>query len=496
MYKRYAPTKVASIALSIGVLLTIFTPGLAAHAAVTDVSVYDTADILDDERVADEVKELASDEDVHIAILTSDDPALTENNYDEDVKNLIGSGKYEDVQGDGGQVLKPDVVLISISPEIRKLGTYAGDDVSRADKIADKAVGEMKSPARDGDWDETAIAGSNASLKTLNGDYERQQKKEAEEFEQMMGKVGPFFLAALALFPLIYIGSKIIPRIYETISDYREEKRLLTWSPSAAEVSDAVRYWSSIRERLDRLRAKSPALRCVADDAADKYLLGPDQNLSLAIAMMNKTGAVPSWAKISRVTRSLIQQGFQEDAETFWSDNIQPCVDRVEAGTSDDQFHTAASDGKKSRKATMRFLKDYRKELDLGADTFRSVKSAADDLKATIVATREKVAQQEVAPWDGAARIDKARRSFESTVQHDLEGPIRKEMPEERRTAIADNGLFRNVNFLQTMLIYSAISHSYSHRSSRSSSTSSLTSTPNLTSTISTAGFSGGSGSF
>lgn len=64
-------------------------------------------------------------------------------------------------------------------------------------------------------------------------------------------------------------------------------------------------------------------------------------------------------------------------------------------------------------------------------------------------------------------------------------------MSEERRKTVSQENIFGNQSFLSAILIYSAISNYSSHSSHHSSPPYSA-----ISSSISTSGFSGGSGSF
>lgn len=471
----------------------LFAPS-TAHAAVTDVTIYDDADVLDDEVVAKEIGELSSAEDVHIAVLTSDDPSLTDDGYDEDVKTLIDNGDYADIQGSSGQTLKPDVVLISISPDLRKLGTYTGDGVSRADQIADKAVGEMKSPARAGDWDQTAIAGAGSSLKAVNGGYEREQKERDERLQQNMDKYGPVLLNSALLAGLLlavaFGVAKIGPRIVNTISDLREEKRLLAWSPSPDEVARSVAYWQSLDQRLDDLGSESAAMLDVIRQVSD-------EEIGRAVVEMEQNGAVPDWAKRSTKVKALIQEGIQGGGTNdFWSRRVRPLTNRVRTGGRDHELRVSVDDASEAADAALRFVKKYGDEIALSPADRATIKEGAESLRETAEQAKRMADAQEIAPWRAATQINTRRHEFESFSKRTLQSPVRHGMSEDRRRALSHQGLFADQSFLSALLVYSALSSANSRSSSHSDSSSSSSSYSSISSSISTSGFSGGSGSF
>ena len=488
---------VAIMAILLGLLGTIFAFPMAAHAAVTEVTVYDDENVLDDAKVSKEISALESNEDVHIAVLTSDDPSLSENGYDEDVKALIDNGDYADIQGSGDATLKPDVVLISISPDLRKLGTYAGDDITRADQIADKAVGEMKSPARAGDWDQTAIAGAGSSLKSVNGDYERERKEQAEQFEKTMAKHGPTILnvfgGAVALVALTYVGVKIVPSIIDMISDRREEKRLLSWSPTQNEITRAIKYWKDIEQRLDALADESPAMEGVSRLASNSLI-------GRIVSEMEESGTVPDWVKTSPKAKALVEEGIKEpDKGGFWARNVQPLVDKVHKGHRDERLMESVNKASDACDSALHFVKKYSREISLPASDRAAIKDEAKALESTSKQARKMADGQEITPWDAAKNIDSQRKGFESLVRNTLRTPVREGMSEERRKTVSQESIFGNQSFLSAVLVYSAISNYASHSSHHSSHSSHHHSSPSysaISTSISTSGFSGGSGSF
>lgn len=480
-----------AIALLLGLAGVFLVPPIAAHAAVTDVTIYDDANVLDDEKVAKEISALSSDEDAHIAVIASDDPSLTEDGYDEDVKSLIANGDYADIQGEGDETLNPDVVLISISPDLRKLGTYAGDDISRADQIADKAVGEMKSPARDGDWDQTAITGATSSLKAVNGDYEREQKMRAERFEKGLATVAPFVAGLFALLALGWLASKIVPLIFKTISDYRREKRLLAWSPSKTEVERSVRYWRDIDQRVAEASEKSPASRSALSGVIDTDVIH-------AVEHMDQTGTVPGWAKTSSRVKSRIEEGMSDGTPVFWAKTVQPLLSRVKAGSKDEDLRDSVSSAVQASKDALRFMKKFGSEIDLSSHVRETIKEGASTLRDAAEHAAKEADAQQITPWDAARRINGKRKDFERLSKKSFEGPVRNNMSQDRRREVSGQGHFSNQSFLTTILAYSMISSHASHSSysSHSSHSSSSSSYSAISSSISSGGFSGGSGSF
>lgn len=489
MKRLSAPLNRGVAALFVGLLLALSTPSLAAHAAVTDVTVYDEADALDDDAVTSEIEALSSEQDVHIAVLASDDPALTENSYDKDVKNLIESGDYADIAGDGSQTLKDHVVLIAISPEVRKLGTYTGDGVRNADQIADKAVGEMKSPARDGDWDKTAVTGADASLQAVNGESRAER---AERFKETIAPVLPLFLPLLAICGLVFVGVKILPIIFEAISNHRHTKQMLAWSPSSTEISASVRYWRAIEQRLGEIASNGPAQEALARQVFNQNLLHNTQGLGSALPIMENEGRIPDEAKTAQRTRELIERGFTGSPDAFWDKNVEPLLCRVKQGTEDRQLRQEIAEAEDARDDVRRFIKTYGDEVELSERARDAAKEGQTRLEKALDQIKRDVKGQKITPWEASEVVARARQTFESDLKGTLRRPLQNGMTQDRRRSIADQSVFHSNSFLTSMLVYTAISSS--HRSDFSSSSSSSYS--GISTSISTSGFSGGSGSF
>lgn len=476
-------------ALFAGLLLVALTPALAAQAAVTDVTIYDEANVLDDRAVASEIEALSSEQNVHIAVLASNDPALTENSYDENVKSLIESGDYADIAGTESQTLKDDVVLIAISPEVRKLGTYAGDGVRNADQIADSAVGEMKTPARDGDWDQAAVAGADASLQSINGESTAERN---ERVSEAVPASLPLVALLFAITTLVFLAVKIIPRIIKPISDHLHAKRLLAWEPSHGEIAASVRYWRAIEQRLGKAASVSPAQEAVASSVFNEHLLHSTQGLGSALTVMESKGKVPDGAKTSTKTRALIEKGFTGSPDVLWNQEVQPLLRRVEQGTEDGRLQQEIEKTEEARDDVRRFVKAYGDEVELSERARATVAASQEDLEGSLQQVRRDVQSQQISPWEAVEVVARKRKTFERAVADVLRRPVQNGMTPDRRRSIADQSIFHSNGLLASMLVYHAISSSSQdyHSSSSSSSYS------NISTSISTSGFSGGSGSF
>lgn len=467
-----------------GLLLALFTSSLAAHAAVTDVTVYDDADVLDDAAVASAIEALSSEQDVHIAVLASDDHSLTENSYDEDVKNLIESGDYADIAGDGSQTLKDDVVLIAISPEVRKLGTYTGDGVRNGEQVADKSVGDMKPPAQDGDWSKAAVTGADASLQAVNGE------PQVEWIDRLKKTIAPA-LPLLALLGLGFAGVKTLPVIFKAIKDHRHTKRLLAWSPSRSEISASVRYWGAIEQRLGEIASNGPAQESLARQVFNQNLLHSTQGLGSALPILKREGYVPDEAKTAPKTRELIESGFTGSPDAFWSKNVEPLLRRVKQGTKDQELRQEIAKAEDARDDARRFIKAYGDEIELSEQARDAAEESQTRLKKALDQVNRDVKEQQTTPWEASKVVDRERQTFESDLKGTLRRPLQNGMTRGRRRDIADQSPFHSNSFLISMLIYTAISSSY--QSAYSSPSSSYS---GIGTSISTPGFSGGSGSF
>lgn len=470
MRKPILPIGRGVYAFMLGAALALFAPALAAQAEVTDVTIYDQADVLNDSAVEEQIAALSSDQGIHVAVLVSDDPALSESNYDEGIKGLIDGGDYADIAGSGEQTLKPDVLLITISPDLRKLGVYAGDDIPRADQIADHAVGEMKDPARDGDWNATAVIGAESSLKAMSGDYEREQKGRTEGSESIMATIAPGLR-------LLGAGAVVL-LIFKVVFDHRERRRLLAWSPTQNEVARAVDYWRGLEQRLDSLASESTAMEDVVRRVSD-------EEIGRAVADMEESGAVPDWVKTSTRMKPLIEEGIHGGASSgFWSRQVQPLVDRVHAGKRDRELSESVFAASGVSEDVSRFVRKYGKEINLSPKGHSTLKEGAEALHATVKRAEKMADAQTISPWEAAAQIDKHRREFESFSKRVLREPVRHGMSESRRREVSEQNTFSSQGHLSALLLYSTVSSSHSSGSSHSSTS------------ISTSGFSGGSGSF
>ena len=155
--------KPGALTAFLALLIAVFTLGAAplTHAAEQGSSgargyVVDQADAFTDTAsIQQTAEQVAADTEHTIAVLTIDTPHVTADNYDEDVISYLKGNPVGDFQAEDG-TLPQDTVLITISPKVRQLGAYAGDENNISRDDVEAITGAMIPHAQDANWDQAA----------------------------------------------------------------------------------------------------------------------------------------------------------------------------------------------------------------------------------------------------------------------------------------------------------------------------------------------------
>lgn len=223
--------------------------GTGDQEPVSDESlIVDDADLLDDNRVVDALNNLerTGDSTTRVAVFTTDevtkdgyDQAVTKKLIDRDPKGVIDDGK-----------LASDVVVVTISPEVRQVGIYAGDDAPRNDRVTKSAVETMRPFAREKDWDNVAFTGG---LEYLTG-HDLVQEPSGSTPTDSDAIPGHYILIGLLI--LLIAGG--IGNVLIRVTDAREKRRRETQrerdieqfrlAHTEQDIDRAQKTWNSIHE--------------------------------------------------------------------------------------------------------------------------------------------------------------------------------------------------------------------------------------------------------
>ncbi|XP_068917901.1 uncharacterized protein [Tenebrio molitor] len=265
----------------------------------------------------------------------------------------------------------------------------------------------------------------------------------------------PLVALLFAITTLVFLAVKIIPRIIKAISDHLHAKRLLAWEPSHA----------------------SPAQEAVASSVFNEHLLHSTQGLGSALTVMESKGKVPDGAKTSTKTRALIEKGFTGSPDVLWNQEVSPSCGGLSREPKTGRLQQEIEKTEEARDDVRRFVKAYGDEVELSERARATVAASQEDLEGSSSRSDE---------------TSRASRSLPGKPSRSWHASGRRSNGLSRTRSIADQSIFHSNGLLASMLVYHAISSSSQdyHSSSSSSSYS------NISTSISTSGFSGGSGSF
>lgn len=236
-------------------------PALPAHAEGESNSaplssvelIHDDADILDDQRVVDALNQLVrldKLEDAQIAVYTSDE--VSKDDYDADITELIKKDNDPLIMDD--RLLSENIVVVTISPEVRQIGVYAREGSPLESKSAVRAAtSEMTSYAQQEDWDNTAFIGASAYAEKLGfasrndpAAVAEQQRQNDENIQSALYSFLIFAGVALVAAVLFVIGRAL----YKNRKRARKIKTLRATSRSVLETARSD--WQSLRDAQDR----------------------------------------------------------------------------------------------------------------------------------------------------------------------------------------------------------------------------------------------------
>lgn len=166
-----APPRLLGVMLA---LLALVLPLLAMPAALAEsprsVTVLDTADVLNDGPVAQRLKELDFRHPVDLVVLTVD---VREQGQDptsdialNDATLHYARSEHPDWVTSGGK-WRDGLVVIALDPRNRMIGTSAGEDVKLSESDRSEIEKAMRTPARDGAWDDAVVDGADTYAELL-----------------------------------------------------------------------------------------------------------------------------------------------------------------------------------------------------------------------------------------------------------------------------------------------------------------------------------------
>ncbi|SDU86484.1 hypothetical protein SAMN04488544_1157 [Microlunatus sagamiharensis] len=256
----------AAGAVTAAVLVLVVPAGNALAAAPTTRAslVLDDGRILDDRQVVKDINALRNRTGVEVAVLTTEgDADVHKDTYDDDVLTYLQEHDDQIVLDGGGDGLRDGLILLAVSPGVRQVGVYAGDDVDLDADGVEEVVDAVRADARAGRWEEVAVGGARKALAVTaeasssgsdepgTSDDQDPYPTYPEEDPTSAGS-GSSLLAGRVLGAITGLAALLgIPFAVAALRRRRRRRaELLAWTPEPAVVAAALRQWRDAIEQV------------------------------------------------------------------------------------------------------------------------------------------------------------------------------------------------------------------------------------------------------
>lgn len=490
----------AAIVLLLGVFTMAFSSS-AANAPVdteeesspvtTEITVYDEINLFGDSRSTATLSGTTGLDDYDLILLVVE--GQTESNYDQDVYNYVVNTLSEE-EGFAPEGLDDNSILMTISPDIRKLGIYGGPAVNLTPEDVDYTVNSMVPAAREAEWQRAVYDGFTALDNSMNGTIPaatNNYQAPSHDAEQMMsvllwvlgGMVGIIILATGGAAVFKSVSKKkadaknrkiAIDHVNKNNSSYSSFWKGISSMAASTEDKDAT---VKSKEALEYIRkTREPSASQEEKDNARVWLYN---------------NAEPGDPKNKKMKDDLEYYSRSFGWQDRWSDKVSDANVKVNKAEES--------------------LDDFAQVVKNPSDVDKA-REAVNEAKASIADIDNKVRSGDMLVRTGEAKLYTETHAFNTTVK-DI-GQNAEVVPGAAARSLSGRN-DGDYNFANSMLLYWGIatiassnrSSSSSYRSSSSSSSSS-SSYPSYTSTSFNSfggggfggggggGFKGGSGSF
>lgn len=263
---------------------------LAASPTTRASLILDDAHILDDSQVVHDINALRNKAGVKVAVLTTgDDADVQPDTYDDDVLTYLEEHDAKAVLNDDSDGLRDGLILVAVSPDVRQVGVYAGDDVDLDADGVEEVVAAVRPDARAGRWDVVAVRGAQKALAvTAAGDstgssdpgdqdpYPTDPENDPTSTDTTSPvRAGPIVGGVAGVGVLV--GAP-----WAVLAVNRRRRRraaMLAWTPEPAVVAVALRQWRDAIEQVqmtgypDQPRDRSGRAAWTYDPAASVVTL-------------------------------------------------------------------------------------------------------------------------------------------------------------------------------------------------------------------------------
>ena len=260
-----------ALGLAAAAALLVATPaGTAAAASQTTRAslVFDDARILDDSQVVHDINALRNRSGVEVAVLTTaDDADVGKDTYDDDVLRYLEEQDDRAVLDGDSNGLRDGLILVAVSPDVRQVGVYAGDDVDLDADGVEEVVDAVRPDARAGRWKAVVVRGTQKALAvtavgqdtSTDPDPDEQNSyptypdtdptstgTDTDTGTSSSVRVGPVVAGVAGVGALVGAPFAAVALVRRR----RRQAALLAWTPEPTTVADALRQWRDAVEQV------------------------------------------------------------------------------------------------------------------------------------------------------------------------------------------------------------------------------------------------------
>jgi uncharacterized membrane protein YgcG len=311
--------------------------------------IFDDARILDDGQVVHDINALRNKTGVEVAVLTTgEDADVHKDTYDDDVLTYLEEHDDKAVLDSDSDGLRNGLILVAVSPDVRQVGVYAGDDVDLDADGVQEVVDAVRTDARAERWDAVAVGGAKKALAVTAADQDSSSSDPDDQDSYPTSpdndpastdttapvRVGPILGALVGVGALVGASVAVVRR-------RRRRAALLAWTPEPTAVADALRQWRDAIEQVqmtgypDQPRDRSGRAAWTYDPAASVVTLEALASVGPTLAQRVEPAAHARLVALLDPTRTLT--AWVDDArfwarEPGWEQRWDAELDRLVAG--------------------------------------------------------------------------------------------------------------------------------------------------------------------
>ncbi len=239
-----------------------------------------------------------------MVLTTGDDADVHKDTYDDDVLTYLEEHDDTAVLNGDGDGLRDGLILIAVSPDVRQVGVYAGDDVDLDADGVEEVVEAVRPDARAGRWSAVVVRGAKKALATTaaaagtgssdpDSDDQDPYPTYPDNDPSLPDTTSPVQVGPVVGVVGVVAGvGALIGAPWVVVAVGRRRKRraaLLAWTPEPAAVAGALRQW---RDAIEQVQMTATPTSPVTGRVGRR---GPTTRLPRSSRSRRSSLRVPRW---------------------------------------------------------------------------------------------------------------------------------------------------------------------------------------------------------